>query len=78
LTTWLADAPEGATGTAVHGFRFAVAAWNRGAPDAGTAKVSYSSFASSSLTAFANPKRNCSKVSGTARWRFRVVQDRAC
>jgi hypothetical protein len=34
----------------------------------GTANVSYSSLASSSLTALANPNRNCSRVSGTARW----------
>src|SRR5665647_3540517 len=41
------------TFTSVHGLRFAVAAWKSGVPDAGTAKVSYSSFASLSLTAFA-------------------------
>ena len=40
--------------TSVHGFRFAVAAWNSGAPGAGTAYVSYSSFASSGDTALAN------------------------
>jgi hypothetical protein len=54
----------------VHGFRFAVAAWKSGRPEAGTAKVEYSSFASSSVTAFAKPKRNCSYVSGTARLRL--------
>ena len=48
------------TFASVHGLRFAVAAWNSGIPEAGTAKVDYSSFASSSLTALAKPKRNCS------------------
>ena len=38
----------------VHGFRLAAADWNRGSPGAGTAKFSYSSFASSSPTALAN------------------------
>jgi hypothetical protein len=42
----------------------------RGTPDAGTAKVSYSSLASSSLTALAKAKRNWSYVSGTARLRL--------
>src|SRR5207237_7238049 len=51
----------------VQGLRLAVAAWKRGLPDAGTAKLSYSSFASSSLTALAKAYRNCSYVSGTAR-----------
>ena len=38
----------------VHGLRFAAAAWKIGSPGAGTAYVSYSSFASSSSTALAN------------------------
>src|SRR6267143_862076 len=54
----------------VHGLRLAVAAWKSGTPEAGTAKVLYSSRASSSLTALAKPKRNCSYVSGIARLRF--------
>src|SRR5712691_2635635 len=54
----------------VHGFTLAVAAWKSGTPDAGTAKVLWRSFASSSLTAFAKPKRNWSNVSGTARFRL--------
>src|SRR3954463_4966612 len=54
----------------VQGFRLAVAAWKSGAPEAGTANVSYSCVASSSLTALANPKRNCSNVRGTARLRL--------
>src|SRR3954470_18808052 len=58
------------TFASVHGFRFAVAAWNSGAPGAGTAYVSYSSRASCSETAFANAYRHWSKVSGTARWRL--------
>ncbi len=41
------------TFTSVQGLRLAVAAWKSGAPDAGTANVSYSSCASSSLTALA-------------------------
>src|SRR4030088_2072983 len=55
------------TFASVHGFRFAVAACNSGAPEVGTEKVLYSSCASASLTAFANPKRNWSYVRGTAR-----------
>src|ERR1700682_3377725 len=55
------------TFASVHGFRFAVAAWNRGTPEPGTANLLYSSCASSSLTAFANANRNCSYVRGTAR-----------
>src|SRR6266571_1390055 len=51
----------------VHGFRLAVAASNSGTPEAGTAKFVYSSCASSSLTALAKEKRNCSYVSGMAR-----------
>jgi len=43
------------TFASVHGLRFAVAAWKIGAPGAGTAKDSYSSLASSSLTALAKP-----------------------
>src|SRR5258708_17438200 len=58
------------TFASVHGLKLAVAAWNSGTPDAGTAKVSYSSLASSSLTALANAKRNWSKVSGIARLRL--------
>ncbi len=41
------------TAASVHGLMLAVAAWNRGSPGAGTAKVSYSSRASASLTALA-------------------------
>jgi hypothetical protein len=37
----------------VQGLRLAVAAWNSGAPEAGTAYASYSCFASSSETALA-------------------------
>src|SRR5207253_2674491 len=58
------------TFASVQGLRFAVAAWNRGVPDAGTANSSYSCRASSSLTALAKAYRNCSYVSGTARARF--------
>lgn len=58
------------TFASVHGLRFAVAAWNSGAPGAGTANVSYSCRASSSLTALAKAYRNWSKVSGTARLRL--------
>jgi hypothetical protein len=54
----------------VRGLRLAVAAWNSGAPGAGTAYVWYSWWASSSPTALANAYRNCSKVSGTARCRL--------
>ena len=54
----------------VHGLRFAVAAWKTVAPAAGTAYVSYRRRASSSPTAFANTKRNCWYVSGTARLRL--------
>src|SRR5205085_7871510 len=54
----------------VHGFRLAVAAWNSGAPGAGTWKVSWSCFASTSLRALAQPYRNWSKVSATARLRL--------
>ncbi len=43
------------TFASVQGFRFAVAAWNSGAPAAGTANSAYSSLASSSETAFAKP-----------------------
>src|SRR5205809_7344318 len=57
--------------TSVQGLRLAVAAWNSGAPDAGTAYVSNNSRASSSDTALANAYRNWSKVNGTARWRLR-------
>src|ERR1700674_1483007 len=56
--------------SSVHGLMFAAAAWNSGAPEAGTAYVAYSSLASSSLTALANANRNWSYVSGTARLRF--------
>jgi len=38
--------------SSVHGFRLAAAAWKSGSPGAGTQKVSYSCFASPSLTAF--------------------------
>ena len=41
------------TFASVHGLKLAAAAWNRGSPGAGTAKVSYSRLASSSLTALA-------------------------
>src|ERR1700720_4227306 len=58
------------TFASVDGLRLANAAWKRGAPEAGTAKVLYSSFASSSLTALAKAKRNCSYVSATARLRL--------
>src|SRR5258708_39841519 len=51
----------------VKGLRLAVAAWNSGVPEAGTANVAYSSLASSSLTALAKGDRNWSEVSGTAR-----------
>src|SRR5207253_2341763 len=54
--------------TSVHGFT--VAAWNSGAPDAGTANDSYSSLASASLTALANAYLNCSYVSGIARFQL--------
>src|SRR3954465_14137457 len=54
------------TFTSVQGLRLAAAAWKIGAPDAGTQYVSYSCFASSSLTALANAYRNCSYVSGIA------------
>src|SRR2546428_14175575 len=56
--------------TSVHGLTFAAAAWNRVAPGAGTANVSYSSLASVSLTALANAERHCSYVSGVARFQF--------
>ena len=48
------------TFASVHGLKFAVAAWNSGSPGVATEKVSYSSFASSSLTALAKEYRNCS------------------
>ena len=43
------------TFASVQGFRFADAAWKIGTPEPGTEYVSYSSFASSSPTAFAKP-----------------------
>src|SRR5512132_1061065 len=49
------------------GSGFADAAWKIGLPGPGTEYVSYSSFASSSETAFANAYRSWSYVSGTAR-----------
>ena len=41
------------TFASVQGLKFSAAAWNSGSPRAGTAKVSYSCLASSSLTALA-------------------------
>src|ERR1700757_4176417 len=52
------------------GLKFAAAAWKRGSPGPGTEKSAYSSFASSSPTAFAKLYRNWSYVSGTARFQF--------
>ena len=48
----------------------AVAAWNSGAPEAGTAYVAYICWASSSVAALANAYRNWSNVNGTARCRL--------
>src|SRR5260370_37277469 len=51
----------------VKGLRLAVAAWNSGVPEAGTAKGAYSSLASSSPPALAKAERNLSEVGGSAR-----------
>src|SRR5438552_19210667 len=58
------------TFASVHGLRLALAAWNNGAPGAATWNVSYSCFASSSLTALAHPYLNCFRLSVTARLQF--------
>src|SRR5260221_10419268 len=55
----------------VQGLILASAAWKSGLPGAGTAYVSYSSWDSGSVTAFAKAYRNWSYVSGTARPRFK-------
>src|SRR6476661_3352438 len=54
----------------VQGLKLAAAAWKIGSPDPGTEYSSYNCLASSSLTALAKLYRNCSNVSGIARWRF--------
>src|SRR5438105_10165878 len=58
------------TFASVHGLRLALAAWNSGAPGAATWNVSCSCFASSSLSALAQPYLNCSRLSVTARFQL--------